>query len=95
MEIENRLDEHPGVVEAAVLGVDHEILGQEVKAVVVVPDGSPLTTDDIRSWCAETLASYKVPSHVEIRTDPLPRNATGKVMRHALDAAADTIFVEE
>jgi acyl-CoA synthetase (AMP-forming)/AMP-acid ligase II len=95
-EIENRLEEHPDVVEVAVLGVDHATLGQEVKAVVVVREGSALDADAVRAWCAAALASYKVPAHVELRTAPLPRNATGKVMKHALGAeAAAAIFVEE
>jgi long-chain acyl-CoA synthetase len=94
-EIEHRLDEHPDVVEVAVVGVDHPTLGQEVQAVVIVREGSALTAADVRAWCAETLASYKIPAHVVLRTDPLPRNATGKVMKHALAPDAATIFVEE
>ena len=94
-EIENRLEEHHDVVEVAVFGVEHDVLGQEVKAVVVVRPDSGLIADDIRAWCAETLASYKVPAHVEVRTDPLPRNATGKVMKHVLTGEAANVFVEE
>ena len=95
MEIESRLEEHPDVIEAAVVGTDHEVLGQEVKAVLVVSDDNTLTDEEMRAWCAETLSSYKVPAHVEFRTDPLPRNATGKVMKHALEPDSATIFVEE
>jgi acyl-CoA synthetase (AMP-forming)/AMP-acid ligase II len=94
-EIENRLDEHPDVLEAAVIGVDDATLGQEVMAVVVVRQGSALDADTLRTFCAETLASYKVPAQVDIRTNPLPRNATGKIMKHALADEAPTIFVEE
>ena len=70
-EIENRLEEHPDVVEVAVFGVDHDTLGQEVKAVIVVVPGATLTEAEIRSHCASTLSSYKVPAHVELRTEPL------------------------
>jgi acyl-CoA synthetase (AMP-forming)/AMP-acid ligase II len=94
-EIENRLDEHPDVLEAAVIGVEDAVLGQEVKAVVVVRQGSDLDAAALRVFCAETLASYKVPAEFDIRTSPLPRNATGKIMKHALDAEAPAIFVEE
>jgi len=94
-EIENRIEEHPDVVEVAVLGVDHEVLGQEVSAVVVVRDGAGLTADEVRSWCAEALASYKIPTQVDLRTEPLPRNATGKVMKHVLAGQSDNSFVED
>src|SRR3954452_4586686 len=70
-EIEHRLDEHPDVVEAAVYGIDDPVHGQEVKAVVVVRPGTELDADAVRRFCAVTLASYKVPSVVEIRTEPL------------------------
>ena len=94
-EIENRLDEHPDVLEAAVIGVDDATLGQEIKAVVVLRPESQLDADALRAFCAQTLASYKVPALVDIRTSALPRNATGKIMKHALDDETPTIFVEE
>jgi acyl-CoA synthetase (AMP-forming)/AMP-acid ligase II len=94
-EVENRLEEHPEIGETAVFGVDHPMLGQEVKAVCVVGAGSTLTTDDVQRWCAESLASYKVPAHVELRTEPLPRNASGKIMKHVLAGDAENTFVEE
>jgi len=53
----------------------------------------------VQAWCAQTLASYKVPAHIEIRTAPLPRNPTGKVMKHLLTdpaaASAPDLFVDE
>jgi acyl-CoA synthetase (AMP-forming)/AMP-acid ligase II len=51
-----------------------------------------LTTEDIREHCAEVLAPYKVPTHVEFRTAPLPRNATGKVMKHVLVGSGSSGF---
>ena len=84
VEIEHRLDAHPGVGESAVIGVDHEELGQEVKAVVVPAPGATLSSDELASWCGETLSKYKVPTLWEIRDEPLPRNAAGKVLKTAL-----------
>ena len=95
-EIEHRLDEHDEVVEAAVYGVDDPVHGQVVKAVVVVAPGSrrsPRTR--CARFCAETLASYKVPSEVELRTEPLPRTANGKVMKQVLAGDAENTFIEE
>jgi long-chain acyl-CoA synthetase len=94
-EIEHRLDEHDEVREAAVYGVDDPTHGQVVKAVVVVAPGSPLTVDEVRAFCAAALASYKVPEQVEIRTEPLPRTANGKVMKQVLAGEAENTFVEE
>lgn len=83
IEIENRLVEHPDVVEAAVVGIAHRTLGQEVKAVIVVRAGATVSDDDVMSFCAETLVRYKVPSVIE-RLDVLPRNDVGKVLKERL-----------
>lgn len=95
IEIENRLDEHPAISEAAVVGVDHRTLGQQVKAVVVTKPGMSVSEKEVMDWVGETLAYYKVPEFVEIRTEPLPRNATGKVMKHVLTGEAENTFIEE
>lgn len=94
-EIENRIEEHDDVLESAVIGVDHPTLGQEIKAVVVVRPGSELTADALRAWCGEALASYKVPAYIDIRTEPLPRNPTGKVMKHVVAEESASIFVAD
>ena len=89
IEIENRLDEHPGVLEVAVVGVAHRQLGEEVKAIVVPRDGTVLREDELQEWVAATLAYYKLPAYIEIRREPLPRNATGKVMKHVLTGESE------
>ena len=95
VEIENRLDEHPAVREVVVLGVDHRELGQEVKAYVVPFDDADVTTDELAAFVGATLASHKVPAHWEIRTEPLPRNATGKILKQVVAGNAENTFIEE
>ncbi|MEW2354995.1 class I adenylate-forming enzyme family protein [Spirillospora sp. NPDC029432] len=80
-EIENCLEAHPGVAECVVVGVPHEELGQEVAAVVVPRAGSPVDAGELAAHVAGRLARFKVPSRWIIRTDPLPRTASGKVVR--------------
>ncbi|MFM7616978.1 MAG: class I adenylate-forming enzyme family protein, partial [Actinomycetes bacterium] len=95
VEIEQRLEDHPAVHEVAVVGVPHDDLGQEVKAVCVLAAGHTATAEELTAWCADALAYFKVPAHFEFRTEPLPRNATGKVLKHVLTDAGASDFVEE
>lgn len=95
VEIENRLEAHPGVAEVAVVPVDHEELGQEVRAVVVAAPGVTLAPDELASWCAEAMAYFKVPTHWDIRAEPLPRNASGKVVKQVLLDGEPLQFVED
>jgi acyl-CoA synthetase (AMP-forming)/AMP-acid ligase II len=95
VEIEQRLEAHPDVDEAAVVGAPHEALGQEVKAIVVAAPGREPRPEALAAWVAERLAAFKVPSHWEIRREPLPRNATGKVLKNVLLGEGSNPFAEE
>jgi long-chain acyl-CoA synthetase len=84
VEVEHVLFDHPDVVDAAVVGVPHKVLGEEVKAVVQLRAGSTATPEDIQDFCRKHLADFKVPAVVDIRAEPLPRNPAGKVLKNLL-----------
>ena len=83
-EVEAALFEHPTVSEAAVRGVPHPVLGEDVAAWVVLR--RPASTDELRSFLLSRLADYKVPRRITV-VDTLPRNASGKVLKSALVVA--------
>jgi long-chain acyl-CoA synthetase len=84
VEVEAALFEHPAVADAAVIGIPHDVLGEEVGAVVVPQAGSDVTEEELRVHVAGSLAAFKVPSRVWIRREPLPRNPAGKVLKREL-----------
>lgn len=84
VEIENVLFQHPDVIDAAVVGIAHTVLGEEVKAVVQLRAGAVVSADELRDFCRPHLADFKVPEHVEVRSEPLPRNPAGKVLKNML-----------
>jgi len=82
-EVEEVLYSHPKVMEAAVAGVPDARRGETVKAYIVLWDGETSTRDEIRAFCKENLAPYKVPALVEFR-NALPKSQVGKVLRRLL-----------
>jgi fatty-acyl-CoA synthase len=83
LEVEQTLDAHPAVLEAAVIGVDDEQFGQRLAAFVVLRPGCDVSADDLKNHVKEQLAGYKVPRAVSF-LETLPRNATGKVVKREL-----------
>ncbi len=79
-ELEEVLYEHPAVAEAAVVGVPHPTLGEEVGAAVVLKPGAAATPEELRAFCKERVAAYKYPRHVWLEA-ALPKTATGKLLR--------------
>jgi len=85
-EVEAAIYEHPSVREAAVVGVPDQRLGEVVAAVIVVRSGMNLDEEELRSFLATRLAAYKLPALVDLRDEPLPRTATGKLLKTGLRA---------
>ncbi|ATQ44854.1 class I adenylate-forming enzyme family protein [Caulobacter mirabilis] len=94
IEVENVLYDHPAVMDAALIGIPHKILGEEPAAVVTLKPGAQATEQELRAFVADRLAAFKVPVRVAFWHETLPRNANGKIMKSALkdvfagDAAA-------
>jgi long-chain acyl-CoA synthetase len=79
-EIEEVLYEHPAVAEAAVIGLPHPALGEEVGAAVTLKPGASVTADELRDYVKGQVAAYKYPRHVWI-LDALPKGPTGKIQK--------------
>ncbi len=92
LEIETALHLHPAVQQAAVVGVDHEVLGEDVAAAVTLRPGSAATAEEIASFCRQHLADNKVPRTLLV-LDHMPLNPNGKILKKdlkpVLQAAAD------
>ena len=85
-EVEEAIYAHPGVLEAAVFGIPDEQWGEAVHAVVVARAGVELTPDDIVAHTRSTIAGYKVPRSVQMRSEELPKSGPGKVLKRELRA---------
>ena len=83
-EVEHVIYEHSAVHEAAVFGLPHERLGEEVAVAVFPKAGTTMSAEDLWKFLDGKIAGFKVPSHVVIMTEPLPRNAAGKFLKREL-----------
>lgn len=82
-EVEDRIMEHPGISEAAVIGIPHPDWGETVHAVIVTAKGQDLTEDELKQFLSERLAKYKIPRKFNFVTD-VPHTPSGKVMKYKL-----------
>ena len=83
-EVEEVLYEHPAVAEVAVLGIPDATMGEEVKAFIYLKAGASVNEEDIRAFCKERVAAYKYPRTIVFLDAPLPKNATGKILKREL-----------
>ena len=86
-EVEEVLYEHPAVAEAAVMGVPHDELGEEVVAIIAFKDGESATEDELRDHAKQGVAAYKYPRHILI-VDELPKGPTGKILKREIDLSS-------
>ncbi len=91
-EVEGVLESHKAVREVAVVGAPHPEWGEEVKAVIVVQPGEAADPAELAAHCAGHLARFKVPTRWEFRTDLLPRNPSGKVLKAPLRGGHSATF---
>jgi acyl-CoA synthetase (AMP-forming)/AMP-acid ligase II len=85
-EVESVLSAHTSVIESAIIARHCPVLGERVHAVIVIRDDG-VSAEALRAWCAERLSDYKVPETMALTSEPLPRNANGKVMKRQLREA--------
>jgi len=83
-EVESAIYEHPAVHEVAVFGVPHDRLGEEVAVAILPNDGVSFSAADLWKHLDGKIANFKVPNHVVIMNEPLPRNAAGKFLKREL-----------
>jgi len=84
IEVESALYEHPAIMDAAVIGRPHRILGEEPVALVHCKPGSTVSEEALKTWVAERLAAFKVPVLICFEPETLPRNANGKIIKTQL-----------
>ena len=83
-EVENALYDHPAVIDAALIGIEHKTLGEEPAAVVHLSAGHSVSESELEDWVGERLAAFKIPVKIVFSDDSLPRNPNGKIMKRDL-----------
>jgi long-chain acyl-CoA synthetase len=86
IEVENAISTLPGVAQVAVIGIPHEVWGEQVHAIVVLHPDAHVTEEDIRAHARLSIAGYKVPKSVEFRTEPIPLSGALKPLKRDLRA---------
>lgn len=92
VEVESVLYEHPAILEAAIIGLPDEVWGEAVCAVIVPKEGAVIDEQELRSFCRQKLAGYKVPRRIFIE-EQLPRNASGKILKYQLRQKMNQITI--
>ncbi len=82
-EVEHILYKHPDILEAAVIGIPHEVWGEAAAAVIVPKEGRQINNEEVQKFCRQELAGYKIPK-VIYQMNQLPRNASGKILKYQL-----------
>jgi long-chain acyl-CoA synthetase len=86
-EVEDVIMSYPGVLEVAVVGVPHDVHGQDIVALVVPASKGSLDPDAVKAYARDRLAAYKYPRHIML-VDSLPKGPTGKISKRQIDGAA-------
>ena len=84
IEVENAISTHPAVDQVAVIGIPHDVWGEQVHAIVVLHAGATATAEEIREHVRESVAGFKVPKSVEFRTEPIPLSGAMKPLKREL-----------
>lgn len=83
VEVEGVLFEHPAILDAAIIGLPDEVWGEVVCAIIVPKEGAVIDEEELKSFCRQKLAGFKVPRKIVIE-EQLPRNASGKILKYQL-----------
>jgi long-chain acyl-CoA synthetase len=84
IEVENAISTHPAVAEVAVIGIPHDVWGEQVHAIVVLHPGVTATVAEIKQHASQSIGGYKVPKSIEFRTEPIPLSGAMKPLKREL-----------